>query len=100
MKIVSIETVTVNVPFRRRHRSHGRVGRGVTRTIVKVGTDAGVTGLGESLHYQSKYVIDQVLGPAVLGLDPHDLARLRAFDPAIRSDQIAIVLHRLGPVIH
>lgn len=78
MKIVSIETVTVNVPFRRRHRSHGRVGRGVTRTIVKVGTDAGVTGLGESLHYQSKYVIDQVLGPAVLGLDPHDLARLRA----------------------
>jgi len=78
VKIVSIETVTVNVPFRRRHRSSGRVGRGVTRTIVKVHTDAGVTGLGESLHYQSKYVIDHVLAPAALGADPHDLARLRA----------------------
>lgn len=78
MKIVSIDTVTVNVPFRRRHRSHGRVGRGVTRTIVQVHTDAGITGLGESLHFQSKYVIDQVLAPAALGADPHDLAGLRA----------------------
>lgn len=78
MKIASIETVTVNVPFRRRHRSHGRVGRGVTRTIVKVHTDAGITGLGETLHYQSKHVIDHVLAPAAVGRDPRDLAGLRA----------------------
>ena len=78
MKIASIETVTVNVPFRRRHRSHGRAGRGVTRTIVKVHTDSGITGLGETLHHQSKYVIDHVLAPAVIGQDPRDLAKLRA----------------------
>jgi len=78
VKIASIETVTVNVPFRRAHRSHGRVGRGVTRSVVSVHTDAGITGLGESLHYQSKYVIDHVLGPAAIGRDPRDLARLRA----------------------
>jgi glucarate dehydratase len=78
VKIVSIDTVAVNVPFRRRHRSHGRVGRGVTRTIVQIHTDAGITGLGESLHYQSKHVIDHVLAPAALGADPLDLARLRA----------------------
>lgn len=78
MKITSVETLTVNVPFRHRHRSYGRVGRGVTRTIVKVHTDDGITGLGETLHYQSKYVIDHVLAPAALGQDPRDLARLRA----------------------
>ena len=78
MKIASIETVTVNVPFRRRHRSRGGIGRGVTRTIVKVHTDSGVTGLGETLHYQSKYVIDRVLAPAAIGQDPRDLAKLRA----------------------
>ncbi|HKX17246.1 MAG TPA: mandelate racemase/muconate lactonizing enzyme family protein [bacterium] len=77
MKIASIETVTVNVPFHRRHRSHGRVGRGVTRTIVKVHSDTGITGLGETLHYQSKYVIDHVLAPAIVGQDPRDLAKLR-----------------------
>lgn len=78
LKIASIDTITVNVPFRRLHRSHGRVGRGVTRTIVKVHTDSGITGLGETLHYQSKYVIDHVLAPAAAGKDPRDLAGLRA----------------------
>ena len=43
------------------------------------------------------------LGPdelVVLVLDLNDLARLRALHPAVGGDQVAIVLHRLGPVVH
>ncbi len=78
MRITDIETVTVNIPFTATNRSAGRIGRGVTRTIVKVHTDGGVTGLGETLHYQSKHVIDHVLAPAVIGAEPSDIAALRA----------------------
>lgn len=78
MRIAKIDTVTVNIPFKRAHRSSGRTGRGVTRTLVKVITDDGVIGIGETLHYQSKYVIDHVLAPAVVGSDPRDLSWLRA----------------------
>ncbi len=78
VRITDIETVTVNIPFKATNRSAGRVGRGVTRTIVRVHTDEGVTGLGETLHAQSKHVIDHVLAPAVVGEDPVDITGLRA----------------------
>lgn len=78
MRITDIETVTVNIPFKVTNRSAGRVGRGVTRTIVQVHTDEGVIGFGETLHYQSKYVIDHVLTPSILGANPLDIARLRS----------------------
>ena len=43
------------------------------------------------------------LGPGelvVLVLDLNDLARLRALHPAVGGDQVGVVLHRLGPVVH
>jgi glucarate dehydratase len=78
VRIIDIETVTINIPFTATNQSAGRVGRGVTRTIVQVHTDDGVTGLGETLHYQSKHVIDHVLTPALVGEDPLDIPRLRS----------------------
>ena len=78
MRIARIDTVTVNVPFTRAHRSAGRTGRGVTRTLVTVIGDDGSVGIGETLHHQSKVVIDQVLAPAVIGADGRDLTWLRA----------------------
>ena len=44
-----------------------------------------------------------LLGPdefAVLVLHLTDLARLRARLPAVSGDEVAIVLHGLGPVVH
>jgi glucarate dehydratase len=78
MRITDIETVTVNIPFKATNRSAGRVGRGVTRTIVWVHTNEDVTGLGETLHGQSKHVIDHVLAPVLIGEDPLDIHRLRS----------------------
>jgi len=78
VRITAVEATTVNVPFRQSHRSHNRVGRGVTRTIVAVRTDDGLVGLGETLHYQSKHVIDHVLAPMVVGQNPLNMARLRS----------------------
>ncbi len=78
MRISDIQTVVVNIPFAGARRTAGRVARGVTRTIVKVHTDEGITGLGETLHHQSKYVIDQVLKPAIKGEDPRDIAKIRS----------------------
>ena len=43
------------------------------------------------------------LGPdelAFLVLDLTDLARLGARLPAVGGDEVAVVLHRLGPVVH
>ena len=43
------------------------------------------------------------LGPyqlVFLVLDLKNLARLRARDPAVGSDQVAVVLHGFGPVVH
>ena len=43
------------------------------------------------------------LGPdefAVLVLDLTDLAGLRALLPAVGGDEVAVVLHGLGPVVH
>ena len=36
----------------------------------------------------------------VLVLDLNDLARLRSLHPAVGGDQVGVVLHGLGPVVH
>src|SRR5690348_1642582 len=78
VKITTVETTTINMPYRHANRSHNRASRGVTRTIVVVRTDEGVVGLGETRDYQSKYVIDHVLSPVVIGQDPLNILKFRS----------------------
>src|SRR2546425_5183767 len=78
MRIKDIETVACNVPFKNHMKFHSGERIGATRVIVKLQSDEGITGLGETQHFQSKYVIDNVLKPAMIGEDPTNIERLRA----------------------
>jgi glucarate dehydratase len=49
--------------------------KGTTRTIVKVHTDEGITGLGETMG-DSKGAIDTSVTPMVVGSDPFDIERM------------------------
>ena len=74
MKIVSVETFPVNVPFSTPHMSRGR--NGTTEVLVKITTDTGLVGWGESAgHLGSAAAIDAMVrhaAPLVIGRDPWD----------------------------
>ena len=87
MKIERIEALPVEVPVRR--PLHMAVATVHVRTciVVRITTDDGVVGLGESVlaRYFSGEglrgavdLIDNVLTPALMGRDPHDINALRA----------------------
>jgi L-alanine-DL-glutamate epimerase-like enolase superfamily enzyme len=82
MKITGIEAIVLNVPY-----EHGApkppMSSGGTRTTmdaiaVRVDTDEGLTGWGEAFGFATIPVtvsaIEQVIGPAAIGLDAADIA--------------------------
>ena len=73
MKVTSLETTIVNVPYRHREVS-SRVRRdGVTDVLVKIGTDTGLTGWGESCSGADVVSVDaavRAMAPFVIGRDP------------------------------
>ncbi len=73
MKIVDIKTTVVNVPMKPQWLSSLGIAKGTTRTIIKVLTDDGITGLGEAPFDSTKKTIDEELRPVLLGEDPFNL---------------------------
>ncbi|HET7133143.1 MAG TPA: mandelate racemase/muconate lactonizing enzyme family protein [Gammaproteobacteria bacterium] len=73
MRVASLETVVVSVPYRHREVS-SRVRRdGVTDVLVKVGTDDGLVGWGESCSGADVVSVEaaiRAMAPFVLGRDP------------------------------
>ncbi|UCH32337.1 MAG: hypothetical protein JSV05_02870 [Candidatus Bathyarchaeota archaeon] len=81
MKIVKVESFLVSVPFKEEYRgSYLNVHRGIKRAehvIVRVHTDDGLVGFGETIGGASTiYLIDHLFGPAIIGYDPLDLERI------------------------
>lgn len=89
MNIARIETVPVQVPINPERAIRG--GRGVHDTspflLVRVHTDAGLTGLGEVSctpgwsgedQVTAAHVINRLLAPLLIGEDPTDIERLTA----------------------
>lgn len=74
MKITKLETFIVNVPFKRKDMGSGR--GGTTEVIVKLATDDGLVGWGESAGQLSNAAAIEALvqhtAPLVLGRDPWD----------------------------
>lgn len=98
MKIKAVETFVTSPPI----RHSGTLGVGsldsVDLVIVKVSTDEGVTGVGESSPwavfsdnaFAIKETIDRYLGPAIIGYSPMDVeAVLLAMDAAHYGVQFA-----------
>lgn len=86
MKITSVETIPVSVPIQMKNalQSRGDFTSFVPRaniTLVKVHTDAGITGLGETGFLTFKtinVVIDEHITPFILGKDPFEMAEIHS----------------------
>lgn len=86
MKIASIESIPLRIPFTAGGRSAAAVwGKGdlqvVDSLVVKVTTDTGVVGWGETFGFTAipavKVVIDSILAPEVIGRDATQIEKLQ-----------------------
>lgn len=96
MKITKVEVMATNVPFRGTEANTGEIALGKWETcrfvIVKVHTDEGIVGYGESAPFArlsplgQKPIIDVLtdyVAPAVIGLDPFNIEQIwKAMDRA------------------
>ena len=87
MKIASIETFPVRVPLKPEFRMVSALGSHSVSDylLVRVLTDDGAEGAGEATVtprwsgetvWGAQAIIEHVLGPVVLGCDPHDIAEI------------------------
>ena len=102
MKITRVETIVVNLPMLIDGATPmlgGRARTSIDMLLVKVETDAGITGWGEAFGHRifpaTRAAIDTLLGPMCVGRDATAIAAL--------SDDLQRVLHgigRNGPTIY
>src|SRR5258708_35439853 len=77
MKISKIEVTVVNVPFVAPIRWSGGANADWTRLIIRMHTDDGLCGLGETLGGTvTKALIETEIAAMFLGEDPFDLERI------------------------
>jgi L-alanine-DL-glutamate epimerase-like enolase superfamily enzyme len=84
MKITRVETIVVNMPMIIEGavvpRQAGRPRTSMDTLLVRVETDAGVTGWGEGFGHRifpaTRAVLDTLVGPACVGRDPTAIAAL------------------------
>ena len=77
MKIKSVRATAVEVPATRVGAYSKRTVTHVANTIVEVETDAGVSGLGEARGAFCARLVNERLGPAVVGLPVDDRRAIR-----------------------
>ncbi|HEY3968658.1 MAG TPA: enolase C-terminal domain-like protein [Planctomycetaceae bacterium] len=87
MRITHIETFPVRIPLKPERRMISALGQHTVSdyVLVRIGTDAGVEGIGEATVmprwsgetvWGAKAVIDNVLAPLLIGGDPHEIAEI------------------------
>jgi glucarate dehydratase len=74
MRISEIVATPINIPLTPGYHWSVGVNRGFAKTIVQVFTDTGLVGLGEAPSGGHAQLIDEVVAPRLVGLDPFDLA--------------------------
>lgn len=73
MKITGIRATPVNIPLVVPFLFSVGTYPGDTKVVVEVQTDEGITGLGEAPSPECAALINDQLGPALIGTDPFDL---------------------------
>lgn len=78
MKITSVETRLLYVPFAQPQVWASGARPGSTRLLVTLQTDEGLTGYGETicLHEFIQPVLEKTIAPLVIGEDPHNIERV------------------------
>src|SRR5262245_9605568 len=102
MKITKVETIVLTMPMSIDGATPmlgGRARTSIDMLLVRVNTDAGLTGWGEAFGHRifpaTRAAIDTVLGPMCVGRDPSQIVALH--------DDLQRVLHgigRNGPVMY
>ena len=73
MKITSFETIIVNVPYKQREVSSRLDRAGISTVLLKLTTDDGIVGWGETSNSANAAVFNEALKtarPLVVGRDP------------------------------
>lgn len=84
VKITAVETWPVRIPLKEKYRMKSSLGSHdeSNYVLVRLLTDAGIEGVGEATVmvrwsgetvWGTQALIDRILGPELIGLDPHDL---------------------------
>jgi L-alanine-DL-glutamate epimerase-like enolase superfamily enzyme len=102
MKITRVESLVLNLPMLIEGATPmlgGRPRTSIDMLLVRVDTDAGVTGWGEAFGHRifpaTRAALDTLLGPLCVGRDPADITAIH--------DDLARLLHgvgRNGPAIY
>src|SRR2546428_6772216 len=102
MKITRVETTVVNLPMLIDGATPmlgGRARTSIDMLLVRIDTDAGVTGWGEAFGHRifpaTRAVVDTILGRMCVGRDPGQIAAI--------NDEVQRLLHgigRSGPAIY
>jgi len=79
MKITKVLATPVSARTTRSNAWSRGKGTGFSRTIIEIGTDQGLTGLGEAPRGDTAEVVNRYFAPRLIGLDPSEwqTARLR-----------------------
>src|SRR5262250_548094 len=95
MKITRIDTIVLNLPMqidRATPMLGGRARTSIDMLLVRVETDAGITGWGEAfghrIFHATRAAIDTLLGPMCVGRDATEIQAI--------SDDLQRVLHGVG----
>src|SRR5216117_1894338 len=95
MKITRIETIVLNLPMQIERATPmlgGRSRTSIDMLLVRVDTDAGVTGWGEAfghrIFHATRAAIDTLLGPMLVGRDPAAILTI--------NEEMQRVLHGVG----
>jgi D-galactarolactone cycloisomerase len=95
MKITQVQTIVLNLPMLIEGATPmlgGRPRTSIDMLLVRVETDAGITGWGEAFGHRifpaTRAAIDTVLGPLCVGRDPSQIAAIH--------DDLQRVLHGIG----
>jgi muconate/chloromuconate cycloisomerase len=89
MKITAIETFEIKIPYRRNHTLSSGPLYGAHSVIVRIRTDEGLDGAGEASipggpvwseesASSVRSVVEDYLGPAIIGLDPRNCSEVAA----------------------
>lgn len=76
MKITDVTTWVVNIPLRSSFTSSFETKAGVTRTVIRLRTDDGHEGWGETMHGSPVARLIERLAPDLTDRNPHNLADL------------------------
>lgn len=74
LRISAVRATLVNIPLKAPYQWSVGYFPGFTKTIVEVETESGALGLGEAPSHWSAAIIEEGLGPRLIGADPRDLA--------------------------